>query len=316
MSSAATAWAWQQRVGKNKMLLLALADLADDRGCTRTPIETLAEMIDRDRSTVIRHLEQLEAEGLIERERQQTSGGIQLISRTRLVMAQATRSPETSQNAPSQIATRISPESPETPISTPSQFATRQAETSQEAGSQIATHKGKDLYSLLGVKSLTTNNTSSEPPTPDQVALQVVVGAGLQNLWQDWIRLGKLAVVTQRAQIAFWADWITQGHGELLRSEVKYVIEQGSYSHPFAGLKARMTKGIAALKAGSAAADDLKRAYGEPQCQSGERRRAPDGQVWTVDYVEYGIVFWAEAHAPLDIQDGFAAQWPLAEVVS
>ena len=291
MSSAATAWAWQQRVGKKKLLLLALADLADDRGCTRTPVHTLAEMVDLHPVTVMRQLGDLEAEGLIERLGSRNAQGAQEVSRTRLRMGSAGLST----------------------VKAGLQNVTRQEQIPVKAGLQNVTHKDKKHNSL----STSNNHQLHQQPNPKaQDALRSVAAAGLLELWGRWVQLGKLATVTQESQIVHWQRWIDQGHTEILRQEATYVIEDGSYNHPHAGLKSRMKKALAVQQAESVNSADLSRAYGGPQCQPGEVRQAPDGKKFTVAYVEYGIVFWEETNSPNMIRDDVAAGWPVLEVTS
>lgn len=303
MSSAATAWAWQQRVGKKKLLLLALADLADDRGCTRTPINTLAEMVDLHQVTVMRQLGDLEAEGLIERLGSRNAHGAQEVSRTRLRMGSAGLSTAKAglQNVTQsglQNVTRLSENADGDAIS---------------AGLQNVTHKDKKHNSL----STSNNHLLHQQPNPKaQDALRSVAAAGLLELWGRWVQLGKLATVTQESQIVHWQRWIDQGHAEILRQEANYVIEDGSYNHPMAGLKKRIEKAIAVQQAESANSTELSRAYGGPQCQPGEVRQAPDGKKFTVAYVEYGIVFWEETNSPNMIRHDVAAGWPVLEVTS
>lgn len=46
-----------------------------------------------------------------------------------------------------------------------------------------------------------------------------------------------------------------------------------------------------------------------PGCQPGERRRAPDGQVWTVEAVDYGLVYFVEPNSPRDLLDTAVTKW-------
>ena len=67
MSFAATRWAWSQATGRSssKLVLLALADRADEGGHAYPSIATLAADTDLDRKTVMPALVHLEALGLI-----------------------------------------------------------------------------------------------------------------------------------------------------------------------------------------------------------------------------------------------------------
>ncbi|KQR33151.1 hypothetical protein ASF71_16810 [Deinococcus sp. Leaf326] len=275
MSSYATGWAWQQSVGKGKLLLLALADLADDRGQTRTPIEVLAEMIDKDKSTVIRQLANLEEDGFISRDHAHTAGGMQLVSMTRLLIrgrpaerptkhaAPAMRRRQ--ENADSAAVAKCDPPQEntvfeavakcdppaETPCFGPSHFATPTPEPREEGGSQNATHKEKDIYSLS--KTIRNNiNTISAGLSEGTHDEDVVVGADLGNLWNDWTSEAKAAPVTQARQQAVWARWVREGHADLLREAAENILTLGSFAHPQAALQARMKTGIEAKAKSSA----------------------------------------------------------------
>lgn len=334
MSSYATGWAWQQSVGKSKLLLLALADLADDRGQTRTPIEVLAEMIDKDKSTVIRQLASLEEDGFITRDQAHTAGGMQLVSMTRLLirgrpaerparpLAPAMRRRQ--ENADSAAVAFCDPprettvfeavakcDPPaETPIRPLSQNATPTPEPREEGGSQNATHKEKDLYSLSKtISNINTNTRGGEGrSTHDE---DVVVGAGLEDLWKDWANASNANPVTLARQQAAWAKWVREGHADLLREAAGEILDLGSYAHPQAGLVAKMKTGIAAKGRSSARPGGAAAAGGEgaPTCQPGERRQAPDGQVWTVESVNHGAVNFEEYEAPPYVPVAVVLTW-------
>lgn len=335
VSSYATGWAWQQSVGKSKLLLLALADLADDRGQTRTPIEVLAEMIDKDKSTVIRQLASLEADGFITRDQAHTAGGMQLVSTTRLLIrgrpteraarpvAPAMRRRQ--ENADSAAVAKCAPPQEntvfeavakcdppaETPIRPLSQNATPTPEPREEGGSQNATHKEKDLYSLSKTISNNTNNTTSGDERESTHDEDVVVGAGLEDLWKDWTSESKAAPVTQARQQAVWARWVREGHTDLLREAAENILTLGSFAHPQAALQARMKAGIEAKGRSSARPGSAAAAGGEgaPTCQPGERRQAPDGQVWTVESVNHGAVNFEEYEAPPYVPVAVVLTW-------
>lgn len=77
MSWQATAWAQKQRTGSPhaKLLLLLLANYADEDGICWPSQSTLAEASEQSPDTVQRHLEKLETVGLIRRERQNRTRG-------------------------------------------------------------------------------------------------------------------------------------------------------------------------------------------------------------------------------------------------
>lgn len=330
MSGQATGWAWQQSAGKNKMLLLALAEFANDRGETRIDIEMLAEMTDKHRSTVCRQLADLEAEGFITRDDAHTRTGQQLVSVTRLLI----RGPVAERPAYAAPAMRRRQEKPvfeavakcdppqenvvfgavakcdppaETPCLGPSHFATPTLEPREEGGSQNATHKGKDIYSLS--KTISNNiNTISEGLSTGTHDEDVVVGAGLENLWKDWTSESKAAPVTQARQQAVWARWVREGHTDLLREAAENILTLGSFAHPQAALQARMKAGIEA-KGRSSAGGAAGGGQAGPTCAPGERRQAPDGQVWTVESVMNGAVNFEEYEAPPYVPVAVVLTW-------
>ena len=71
MSRSARDWAWGCRglTPASRCILLALAEHADEEGRCWPSLSRLAELTDVDRRTVTRGLAELEARGLVERER-------------------------------------------------------------------------------------------------------------------------------------------------------------------------------------------------------------------------------------------------------
>lgn len=149
-------------------------------------------------------------------------------------------------------------------------------------------------------------------PQTYRAAQDALTRAGAWDLWQTWVR-GVPALARSRAaqdaQIVQFAAWVDEGFGDPLRENVKNIVEAGTFAHPYNALKARMEKLKAVQHAEKEKIVELRRAFGDAQCQPGERRRAPDGRVWTVEIVEYGVVFFAELGAPLDVTDREAAGW-------
>jgi len=156
------------------------------------------------------------------------------------------------------------------------------------------------------------NVTGSEkvpPPaaTPFRAALNAIDAAGLTPTWVQWIKLNRLAQVSQEAQIAVWHGWIDAGLTEQLRVAAADIVESGSFAHPWGGLKARMQKAQAA----QAVQQQVAATFGEAAVSPGQRRIAPDGRVWTVEVVEFGIVYFEEVGAPTDLGDRIVARWAL-----
>ena len=149
-------------------------------------------------------------------------------------------------------------------------------------------------------------------PQTYRAAQDALTRAGAWDIWQTWVRgvpaLGRNRAA-QDAQIAQFAGWVDEGFADPLRDNVKNIVEAGTFAHPYNALKARMEKLKAVQHAEKEKVVELRRAFGDAQCQPGERRRAPDGRAWTVEAVEYGVVFFAEVGAPLDVTDREAAGW-------
>ena len=144
--------------------------------------------------------------------------------------------------------------------------------------------------------------------SPFRRALDAIDAAGLTPSWVSWVRLNALRQVSQEAQAPVWQEWIEAGLADELRENVSDLVQSGdSFSHPWGALRARLRK-AGALRAaqGQAAA-----AFGPPTVQPGERRIAPSGAVWTVEVVEFGIVYFEEIGAPTDLGDVIVSRWPL-----
>jgi hypothetical protein len=122
-------WARDQVVGggTTKLVLLLLADYADDDGCCWPGIETVAEKAEINEKSVRRHLQKLEKRGMLERTRRRRSDGTMGTYRYRLIIGPRDQNqppgresgggPEQPENSPGpdETATPVSP--PETPTS-------------------------------------------------------------------------------------------------------------------------------------------------------------------------------------------------------
>ncbi|HTU13691.1 MAG TPA: helix-turn-helix domain-containing protein [Solirubrobacterales bacterium] len=80
MSNAAQAWAWKQKTGHStrKSILIALADHADHLGRCWPGHDGIAEKVECDRRTVIRHIRQLERDGFLTVTRRRSEKGRQI----------------------------------------------------------------------------------------------------------------------------------------------------------------------------------------------------------------------------------------------
>ncbi|MFC4454757.1 hypothetical protein [Deinococcus sonorensis] len=144
---------------------------------------------------------------------------------------------------------------------------------------------------------------SSTPPGPFHAARDAINAAGLLPTWHDWVRLNRLHPVTQERQAPLWQAWIQQGLTEPLQAHVHDIIQSGSFAHPLGALRARMAKQLAPPPQSPGCG---------PTVRPGERRTAPDGRTWTVESVEYGLVYFEDVGAPADLGAAIVERWPLA----
>jgi len=87
MAHKATTWAWETKLpGTRKLVLLALADMADEHNSCYPGQERLAEMTSMAVITVRRALSELERDGLIVRARRARQDGTRTSDRYRLVV--------------------------------------------------------------------------------------------------------------------------------------------------------------------------------------------------------------------------------------
>ncbi|MCP2015641.1 hypothetical protein L1280_002809 [Deinococcus sp. HSC-46F16] len=149
-------------------------------------------------------------------------------------------------------------------------------------------------------------------PLGYRAAQDALSNAGAWDVWANWLR-GNPALsrnrAAQDAQIAQFAEWVRGGLIEELRQHAREIVVAGSFAHPYLALEARMDRAKVVQDAKQQNVDETRRAFGEPTCTPGERRRAPDGQTWTVEEVAYGLVIFEEAAAPLDVPDAVVAEW-------
>lgn len=93
MSFTATKWAWQQQIAANtKLVLLALADYADDAGVCFPSQRKLASKCGLSRSTINVHLQRLVELNLISIEHQSNRLGQRTASRYHLALKQGLNS--------------------------------------------------------------------------------------------------------------------------------------------------------------------------------------------------------------------------------
>ncbi|GGK11371.1 hypothetical protein GCM10008955_00750 [Deinococcus malanensis] len=314
-------WAWNQKAGKAKSTLVALANFADANGICRVPQTHLAAMTEDHVKTVQRHLQSLEDTGLIYRTKHWDDDGRQELDEIQLCgLRPAFRSGRG----------RVSGGDILTPY--------------QENPGDILTPIEQDPYSLLGTTFPTNNNhasafgagpdqaglapgvevgnqeetegqapdgaTSGEahvaspsqdqpknahsngdnvnadgmkqvPPVagPYRAAMDTISAAGLLPVWRDWVRLNRLAQVTQEAQAPVWAGWINGGQTDLLRQHAVDLIQSGSFSHPWGALRKRMM--IQAFEPNSPSPHNRPTPE-RPSLTTGQRVRYPDGSEATV----------------------------------
>ena len=89
MSLTAIRWAWQQKALKSKLVLMALADYADDKGECFPSQKKLAKKCELSRSTINVHLQYLVSAGLISIENRSNSQGRRRASLYRLALNQS-----------------------------------------------------------------------------------------------------------------------------------------------------------------------------------------------------------------------------------
>ncbi|MFC6591698.1 hypothetical protein ACFP81_06510 [Deinococcus lacus] len=151
---------------------------------------------------------------------------------------------------------------------------------------------------------------------PIRAAHAALEAAGLGDVWADWFASNPALSrnrVALHAQLTQFADWVAAGLGEDLKEHTLDIVSAGTFSHPFNALKARMERAKAVQDAQTRNAAELGLAYGQPQCQPGERRRDIDGRVWTVETVEYGTVIFEEIGAPQGLPDRLVALWAVVQ---
>lgn len=274
MSAHSTVWAWNQKAGKAKAVLVALANFADANGVCRVPQTHLAAMTESSVSTVYRHLLELEDRGLIAREKHWDDEGRQELDEIQLcglrpekrrvsgpvnLTAYREKPPvnltaasnnsnsllefksSTNNNHAGETPGQADPQAVDGVDSNPEPQAPDGA-ASGEAGTDL--HSQGQLKNTHcdgeNVNAQGNENVPPAAPSAYRAALDAVTGAGLLPVWRDWVRLNRLAQVSQDAQIAVWARWIQEGQSELLRQHAQDIIESGSFSHPWGALRKRM----------------------------------------------------------------------------
>jgi len=345
MSSRALAWAFNQPVSHiYKSTLLALAEYANGDGLVAEYQEVLAADAGCDPRTLRRHLDRLETLGFISRTQQKRADGGKDKCEIQLLATEARRTVRTPPSGqivrtpqdkvsgqetsfiPIEIkdvsstnttsagrastsdlrATDVGVEPSNTELRTPntSPDGAASGEARQAAASQDVL---ENTHQDGGNVNVTGSEKVPPPATPHRAALSAIEAAGLTPTWVQWIKLNRLAQVSQEAQIAVWHGWIDAGLGETLKAAAADIVESGSFAHPWGGLKARMQKAQAA----QVVQQQVAATFGEPAVAPGQRRVAPDGRIWTVEVVEFGIVYFEEVGAPTDLGDRLVARWAL-----
>ncbi|MBZ9752755.1 helix-turn-helix domain-containing protein [Deinococcus sp. HMF7604] len=322
MSAHATVWAWNQKAGKAKAVLVALANFADAHGVCRVPQTHLAAMTEGSVKTVQRHLQQLEDSGLIARTKHWDDEGRQELDEIQLcgfrpaftpgkrrvsggdnltpyrekpgdILTPIEQDPysllsstfSTNNNGAGELEagpdlTQVSPggvgEGPEQPQAgqAPDGAASGEAQmvSPSQDQSKNAHHNG-DNVNADGLKQVPPAAARS----PYRAAMDSISAAGLLPVWRDWVRLNRLAQVTQEAQVLVWAEWIGAGQAEVLRHNAVDLIQSGSFSHPWGALRKRMQFDPNAGQNGQTTATPER-----PTLAVGQRVRYPDGSEATV----------------------------------
>lgn len=102
MSVEAITWSNKQRVGSSgaKLVLLALANYADEDGYCWPSRRTLAHVTEMSPDSISRHLSTLEAGGFVEREARKGDRGQRTSDLIRLLLSRPTAAPAAAENAP------------------------------------------------------------------------------------------------------------------------------------------------------------------------------------------------------------------------
>ncbi len=345
MSSRALGWAFNQQVSHiYKSTLLALAEYANGDGLVSEYQEVLAADAGCDARTLRRHLARLEEMGFITRAQQKRPDGGKDKCEIQLLASDARRvqkTPPSGQNVRTPPVNLSGQETSFIPLEVKDVSSINTSRPSEASASDLsATDVGAGPSNIeprtsnttpdgaasgeareASLSSVGSTNVHQEggnvnvkgpenvPPaaTTYRAALGAIDGAGLTTVWVQWIKLNQLRQVSQEAQIGVWKGWIDAGLGDELRTQATDIIECGSFAHPWGGLKARMQKAQAALIVKA----QVDATFGPAQVAPGERRVAPDGQAWTVEVVEFGIVYFEEIGAPTDMGDRLVSRWPL-----
>lgn len=133
----------------------------------------------------------------------------------------------------------------------------------------------KTMTGTGGTENVTDPEKVPGGRTPRE-AMAVLAAASLQDTWRGWVRLTAIPRVTQEHHAVQWAEWVSAGQTEDLKTHVAAIIEAGTYNMPWAALKHRMTRpaGPAPLPA----VEVQRRTSFRP----GQRVRFPDGSEATV----------------------------------
>ncbi|MFC6659330.1 hypothetical protein [Deinococcus multiflagellatus] len=140
-----------------------------------------------------------------------------------------------------------------------------------------------------------TEHVPAAAPATYRAAQEILTAAGAWDIWAAWTKARKLDRAAQDAQIIQFATWVQEGRASELRQHAGEITVAGSYAHPYLALADRMRRAAKVQQAETANRANVRKGA---QCQPGERRRAPNGQVWTIESVEHGLVYFAESNAP------------------
>lgn len=147
MSVHVSSWAWKQKLGDPglKLVLVKLADNADDHGYSRWRQERLADECEMSRATVQRKLTKLRELGLIEIERRANGDGFQVANGYRIIRLDAVPQSDAAVHQDGDAAAASSGEAAGTVKTKPSSSSSSNARLPKSCGGVKVTEAEHDL---------------------------------------------------------------------------------------------------------------------------------------------------------------------------